>query len=687
MQQKYIVRSVEALIGISFFVPLLMVPAHFIFPFIVPKVLLLRSLVLIMLGGWLLLLVTNWEDYKVRLTPISIAVSLFFLSFSISTFVGVDWYHSFWDNHERMLGLFTIIHYVLYYFIVTSVVKEWRDWQWLIRIFLLAGALVMLLGCIQRIYPYIRPDSPPFLLNQSGSRVASTLGNPIYVGGYGLFLFFLGLLSALKEKRQSWKLYAFGGAFLGMLGVFFSGTRGSVLGLIAGALVLGVIYTIHMKSHPQARTLVLRLMAAGVMILAILFAFRHSSFVRSIPALGDLLNTSLAGTSTTRLMAWGIAFDAWKDRPLFGWGPNNFYYAFNTYYRPEFLEHGWAETWFDNAHNIIMNTLAVQGAVGLIFYLALFATVFWSLWRSYQAGRLDIHIAVVSMAFFVAHLVQNIFVFENPTSYLYFFFMLAFVNSQRLTTGSEKVDKSSIEHQGEPASIGFCALVGFVMLLLIYATDINPARANMETLALLQSLYTVQNPADQYQRTSSIPSPHIDDIRNDFARTVSQVLGPYVSNGHEDQARQLLGLALDELKKNRALHPTDIRVHLLQSQLDEQGASLFHDAGYLIDSEATLTDALRQSPKRQQIQYTLAVEKLALQKNDEAIALMQQSVDEDPKISEGWWRLATIYREAHRLPEAQAVVRKARSLGVAFDDRGLGVVNGILPPEATGTAK
>ncbi len=76
----------------------------------------------------------------------------------------------------------------------------------------------------------------------------------------------------------------------------------------------------------------------------------------------------------------------------------------------------------------------------------------------------------------------------------------------------------------------------------------------------------------------------------------------------------------------------------------------------------------------------LAALKLTLGKLDEAAALMQASIDNDPKISEGWWRLALLYRQTNKLKEAQDTVRRALAAGVVFDGQGLGVVNEILPP-------
>lgn len=98
------------------------------------------------------------------MTIVNGAVIAFILSFAISTFTGVDPYHSFWDNHERMLGLFTILHYGLYFFILGSVLKTWTEWQKAFKIFLIAGSLVMLIGVAQKF-------NPDLLLNQGSSQI------------------------------------------------------------------------------------------------------------------------------------------------------------------------------------------------------------------------------------------------------------------------------------------------------------------------------------------------------------------------------------------------------------------------------------------------------------------------------------------------------------------------------------
>ena len=574
--KKNIEFFIKTCIAATFFVPLVLVPSSFIFPFIVPKIILFRSLALLMLGGYLLLLLHDFGEYKPKKTWTNYAVGLFFLSFAISTFVGVDWYHSFWDNHERMLGLFTIFHYVIYYLVVSSVMREWRDWRVLLYIFLLAGGVVMAIGVYQK-------GHSNFLLNQGSNRVSSTLGNPIYVGGYGLFLTFVGLLLFLKEKNNLMKVVAGLGMFLGAAGVFLSGTRGTLLGLLAGIGVLCVIYFLAASSKSLQKRFFGGLILFGLILFASIFIFRQTEFVRHIPTVGRLANTSIsADTASTRLMAWSIAVDAWKERSVFGWGPNNYFYAFNKYYRPEFLRHGWNETWFDNAHSAIMNTFAVQGTFGGVLYFAIFILPGVSLLRARKKGIVDLHTSAIGTAFLVGHFVHNAFVFENPTSYLYFFFFLGFINSQTFAK-SIKDGPATV-----PFSLVKTAGVSMVILFFLYSTNINPARANTATLDSLRVLSSPQAfDLSMYEDAFEIPSPHIDDIRNDFARSSIPIFSSdfkKLKEAYGEDVNKFFDFVYSKVLQNRSLHPLDIRTNILQAQIASSGARLKDDVKYMEDA-------------------------------------------------------------------------------------------------------
>ncbi len=686
MKQK-IVKVLKFLIYATFFVPLLVLPMSFIFPFIVPKILLFRGLVSFMLGCYVVLLFINWGEFKPRFSLLNLALAIFLASFTVSTFTGVDPYHSFWDNHERMLGLFTIFHYVAYYFVCSSVFKNWTEWSKALKIFLLAGSVAMFIGVLQHF-------KPGLLLNQDSSRVASTLGNSIYVGGYGLFLIFVSFLLFIKESNKNWKWVEVAGGILAVLGMFFSGTRGSILGLVGGMGIAVLGYIIVLRDFPKTRKILAGVAVAGVAVISLLYVFRQTAFVLSIPAVNRTINTSFESIKNSpRWLAWTAAVESFKEKPLFGWGPNNFFYAFNKYYQSKSLEFGYGETWFDNAHNIIMNTLAVQGGVGLASYLFIFCAAVISLVLARRRKTLDLHVAVIGISFLVAHLVQNVTVFENPTSYLYFMFWLAMVNS--LSVKNEMIPVAGIKNNGKAISVvpdkvvsaGAMVTIGVIVLFLVFIFEIQPARANMQTLSALK-LISNQYPSatDAMKSALAFNSPHIDDIRSDITRTVAQVLSGGNNKFSKEQSLEMLEIGLEVMQANAVLHPYDIRNYLTLSQLSQVGYSLTNNTKYIGDYGTYLETALGYSKKRQQIIYSLANFYLQIGKTDESVKILQQTIDDDYKVSEGYWRLAYTYRLVGQMTKAIETLSLAEKNGIVFNADEQGVIAQILAPDPAVTA-
>ncbi len=682
MKQK-IVGLIRYLVFASFLAPLVVMPNSFIFPFIVPKVLFLRTLILFMIGLYCILLAINWQEFRPRFNLVSVSVLAFLLSFLVSSVLGVDFYHSLWDNQERMLGLFTIIHYTALFFIAQVVFKNWQDWRRVLLIFLASGSVVMLIGCYQKIDPF-------FLLNQGSDRVASTLGNAIYVGGLGLFLFFISLLLFLKETSPRWRVLQALGGLLALLGMIFSGTRGSLLGLLVSLLVIILGYSLLLKNQQKVRIGLGILFGAIVLGVGFLYINRQALWVQNIPAVGRLVSSTLSGGGiSTRIIAWKIAIVAWREHVAFGWGPNNYFYAFNKYYDPQSLEHSYTETWFDNAHNIILNTLTTQGLVGLIIYLSLFGVVILSLWKNKELRQDDCHTVIILSAFFVAHLIQNITVFENPTSYLYFFLSLAFVSSilSSLKKAKIQVQPQALDKKINVVTVG---VVGLLTLVMIYLSDIQPAKANAQTFVAMAYISQNLEYGLPYMKAAmGFTSPHIDDIRSDLARTAIQTLAGEYSRLPRVVVTDVLTTAREALEKNLILHPLDIRLHLYLAQLHQLDFSVNKNPASLVAGEQILEQGLILSPRRQQFVYALANFKLQLNKSAEAVALVKQSIEDDRKIPEGYWRLAYTYYMMHNLAEAQAVLSLAVKRGVSFDndDQGQKIIALILGQSAASSSK
>ena len=68
-------------------------------------------------------------------------------------------------------------------------------------------------------------------------------------------------------------------------------------------------------------------------------------------------------------MIWNISWQGVKERPILGWGQDNFSFVFTKYYNPQMYAQ---EPWFDRSHNVFLDWLVAAGVVGLIAYLYLF---------------------------------------------------------------------------------------------------------------------------------------------------------------------------------------------------------------------------------------------------------------------------------------------------------------------------
>ena len=112
-----------------------------------------------------------------------------------------------------------------------------------------------------------------------------------------------------------------------------------------------------------------------------------------------------------------MAYQGFKERPALGWGQENFNYVFNKYYNPKMYDQ---EQWFDRTHNVFFDWLVAGGALGILSYLSIFFAVIYSLWKR-NGSNLSIAEESILTGLLVGYFFQNLFVFDNVTSYILFF--------------------------------------------------------------------------------------------------------------------------------------------------------------------------------------------------------------------------------------------------------------------------
>jgi O-antigen ligase len=275
------------------------------------------------------------------------------------------------------------------------------------------------------------------LLNKS-IRFQGSLGNPAYVAPYLMFIIFYTLYLWWDKKirinsRSFWYLFL---VLFFTLFFVLSQTRGAFLGLIAGIFAFLIYLILSNKNLKKAGIL-------GMVILIILggivYFYRNSNFIQNLPGSRFLQISFKERTAQTRFWTWQSAWKGFKERPILGWGPENFPAVFDKYFdQRHYLVNTPSETWFDRAHSVVFDYLAETGILGLLSYLGIYVVfylIFFRLIKIYNELKNKKNLSKdlpndlqwnLLFSILIAYFVQNLIIFEVLPMYLNFFLVLAF---------------------------------------------------------------------------------------------------------------------------------------------------------------------------------------------------------------------------------------------------------------------
>jgi hypothetical protein len=135
----------------------------------------------------------------------------------------------------------------------------------------------------------------------------------------------------------------------------------------------------------------------------------------------------VAESFSTRVWTWGSALQGFQERPLLGWGPENFPAVFDKYFNSKHYVPGEnRETWFDRAHSVFFDYLAETGLIGLLAYLAIFIVFAVEFFRRTKPYAETLILSGLILAVVTGYLVQASVLFDVLPIYLNLFLVLAF---------------------------------------------------------------------------------------------------------------------------------------------------------------------------------------------------------------------------------------------------------------------
>ena len=391
------------------------------------KLSLLRSIALVMAAAWLVRWIettlakaetkassqeqgvarlTLWA--RIRETPLVLPTLLLVLAYLISTAFSLAPRISWWGSYQRLQGTYTTLSYIVIFFLVLGHLRHREQLERLIYAIILTSLPISIYGIVQ----HFGLDPLPWG-GDVETRVASNMGNSIFVAAYLIMAFFLTMerlvrafRRLLMEERGSLADSVQAGCYLfvivvQLLCLFFTQSRGPWMGLLGGLYVFVLLVLIALSRRFER----LRWLWQGWIGLAIVaFAFLVAinlpgtplSGFRELPYIGRLGRVFELdrGTGRVRTLIWEgvvemivphepiIYPDEGPDpfnvlRPLVGHGPEAMWMAYNRFYRPDLAHYEARNASPDRSHNETFDALVITGYFGFVAYISLFTSLFY----------------------------------------------------------------------------------------------------------------------------------------------------------------------------------------------------------------------------------------------------------------------------------------------------------------------
>lgn len=592
------------------------------FPFITGKAFAFRILVGIATASYLVLAAID-KRYRPQFSWMFVIFAGFVAWMVVANFLAINPEKAFWSNFERMDGWVTLVHVFALFVVagaVLSVEKLWRRW-WLY--FISVATVVCSYGVIQLM--------GLAEIHQGGVRVDASFGNAIYLAVYLMF----SILAAawIAVTSHGWlRNVLLGFCALAAMILFYTASRGALIGLVAGASAASVLWLFLSRKewmqkggNKSMRGAVAVLLGIGLVI-GSFFLMRDSAFVQNEPALARLSTIfSLSDELQVRMTLWGMALKGVSEDPITGWGQEGFNYIFNKYYDPSLYAQ---EPWFDRVHNNYLDWLVAGG----IPALALFATLLvLAIYGALRAPNLNREERAILAGILIAYAVQAIVVFDNLFSYIPLVMILALVHAQ-----SARPIKAFERMPEEGSYVGaYTGVVTVAAILVLW-------NVNAPHMSAAGNLVYAITPRQDATESLGYFKEALED-------------GSFASQEIREQLAQFASASA-----SRKDIPDAIREEIVAAAVTEMAKEI----------EELPNDA------RLRMQYTLALE--AAGQKEEALTQVEKAIELSPGKQVLYINYAYKLIELERFEEAKVALMKAYELDPSFDEVAIAAAAGLI---------
>jgi O-antigen ligase len=587
---------------------------------------------------------------------ITFGLMAFFAVLVISCFTGVDFNLSFWGDVERMLGVFHLLHFFVFYLIIITVFRSWKEWRDLFLVSVSAAVLISIHGIGQK---FGMVESP-----MGSDRIISTIGNAAYVGAYAIFNLYFAIFLFFRDERKFLKPFYLISAFLIFLALIFSGTRGAYLGFGA-SVISALLMLVVLSDNKKIKKISLSAGVVLIILVGLVFFNRSSDFVKSNSFLNRFTQISLQDATTqTRLLSWKAAWLDFPNHVWLGTGFGNYAIIFDKFFNPIFYNYTDSETYFDRAHNNFIDTVSTAGLLGLSAYLFIFGAAIYYLLKGYRNGQIGLVEFLFVINLIIAYFIQNLVVFDSLATYVPLMVLLGYVywlSKQEDFADNEAVADTPLINK----EIFSWFIIFAVVFIITYQFNIKTAMMLSDTIegqvAIMKGdiykSYEINKQIDE-----NLDTVLNRDSRNSFVNSV--ISHPdLLLNISEEKAQEILDFIISIERKNVNYNSEDSLTQMQYAQVLDLTArfnSKNAEKFYFYSNQAleAINKSIATSPGRVPTYYIKAQIQVVRNESDQAIETLKYAVSLNPKFIESTCQLAKFYFSLDKKDEGYSEMSK-----------------------------
>lgn len=599
---------------------------------------------------------------KIKFMPLLFRIfSILFCLYLLATIFSVDVSYSLWGDPFRAGGFITFSFYILFAIIIFLIIRQ-KNWQSILDFSIVIGILVSIVAIFQQFGIFSK-----FFISFT-IRPGSTLGNPIFLAIYLLLIIFLTLTFGLLSKNRIKKIFYFFSLLLFFsVSIILTQTRAALVGLIIGFLWFFFGYPKKMRLLKISAMIILVFVILG-MYATKTYLDSHLYVYKKMPPIVsntvDRVLSTFEGIKIieSRVSVWKISLNALKERPILGYGPENFHIGFDKYYDPLLPQVGSSNIiegveWFDRAHNFILDISIAAGIPTLIAYLSFFGALLWQLQVVKKKQPETAVICHGLQATFISYLIANFFSFDTFDTYLlsslligYSFHLISNYNPDFQTEFQSTNNKKTIITPYRYSKIILFLLFVF-LVWFVWSFNLKPLKASTN-LSLAEDFLGKRKCEKSLTITRKyIDSPPHTIIDNYLTMSYVRIMRDCTEQS-PDSTTDITKEAIRLLKKNVELSPLDERYWLLLAEytnilIEEQikltdntfqntpeMEKLRDEANYYFEKAHLL------SPKRQEVYKEWLKTGLISGDYKKAEENAQKCIDLNPSYRECYWLMA-----------------------------------------------